>query len=86
MPAVAGGFYHYGVAGNQGQMLGITEELFPATFKADFYDIETLKVSRQVQVLQPVEYVEAVTTAGAATPFGAAAGSSGGAAPTGRTR
>lgn len=86
MPAVAGGFYYHGVAGNQGQVLGIAEELFSAAFKSYFYYVETLKVGGQVQVLQPVENVEAVTAAGAAAPFGAAAGSSGGATPTGRTR
>ncbi|GAA4376438.1 hypothetical protein GCM10023186_10320 [Hymenobacter koreensis] len=61
MPAVAARINHHGVAGNQRNAVGIAKELFASTFKAELYEVEFLKIDGQVEVLQPVEYIQAVT-------------------------
>ena len=83
MPPVAGGLYYHGVAGDEGQAADIAEKVFAAAFEADFDDVKFFKVTGQVKVLKPVEYIEAGTAATTAAFRAAARSRSSGAASTG---
>ncbi|GAA3972235.1 hypothetical protein GCM10022407_17560 [Hymenobacter antarcticus] len=85
VPARAGGIYHHGIAGDEGQAQVVAHELLAAALEADFYDIEPRERVRHFYVLQPVEYIEAVAAPGATAPVGFAAARLGAAAPAGRT-